>query len=158
MIYEPHLPITGSKTAAVDGFGSFDSCSWSIMPYGRTDSKTYISRQPEKPSSVAVPTAFGFLACLDITTAPSIPINAHRVTNIVPSICFARPPSERSRSPQKSNENRSELKNISVMTIKNNSGAIFATVPIRLIIVACLMPFRTSALKPHISNEPPIME
>ncbi|CRH26065.1 Uncharacterised protein [Chlamydia trachomatis] len=42
-----------------------------------------MSRHPENPKIVAFPTEEGLAALPEITTAPSIPIKAQRVTNIV---------------------------------------------------------------------------
>ena len=98
-----------------------------------------MSRQQINPRKVALPTSAVLLARLDITTAPSIPIKAHKVTSMVLFICVSNPPSLARAavdSPQKSKSNFAEENANSMIMINKTSGRILSTVPTRLIIVA----------------------
>ena len=159
--HAPHGPTIFSSTPAVEGLAIPAISLWLITPNGSTESSMNTISPPTKPIIVALPTSPWLFARPERTTAPSIPMKAHRVTSMVLFICAPSPPRtcpSTGTSPQKSNVNLSQW-NAKTSTIANTRrGTSLPTVPTMFIIDACLTPASTTKLNAHIRIEPPTMD
>ena len=150
------MPTANSRTYAIDGFSRPESLTLSITPRDINVISIYTISVPIRPSTVALPTSLCFLALPETTTAPSIPINVHKVTNIVLFTCVTIPP--KSLVPQNSNVNLSKLnKNIRI-TINKNIGTNLAIVVIRFISAAPLTPFNINNVNAQTNIDAPITD
>ena len=110
---------------------------------------------------IAVLSSWLALALPDSTTAPSIPINAQRVTSIVLFNCAPKLPKVLPSSaiwPQKLKSNLSKWNTKSIIRQNSNIGTNLPTVPITFKIAAWRTPRNTTKLNTHISTEPHTMD
>ena len=92
MNHSPHSPTISANTAAAEGGANTANSPCDNNPNGNIEIAVYDNQHSKNPIKVALLTAFWLSALSEITTAPSIPINDHKVTNIVLFICPPIPP------------------------------------------------------------------
>ncbi len=107
----------------------------------------------------ALPTAFWLVASPETTTAPSMPMNTHRVTIITSATWPARPsavpPGAAGAEPKKPPEKTAGSKWAAHTATKTATGTNLATVPTMLSTDACSTPRRARAKTDHTTTEAP---
>lgn len=137
----------------MDGFCSAASSGWLITPSDSRLTSISSASTPRKPITVALPTSRRRSARDEYTLAPSMPMNTNTVTSIMLRTCSSTPPNCGLLRPQMSRVKMSRSKARPTMTMNSRIGTSLATVVIRLISAASLMPRSTRACTHHSNPE-----
>lgn len=128
-----------------------------MMPSDSTLTSTRNSNTVMKPMTVALPTSERFSARDEKMLAPSMPMNTHTVTSIMLRTWFITLPSSGVPTAQMSAVKMSSLKANRQISANSTSGTTLATVVIRLMNAASLMPRSTRKCTAHKRIDAPMM-
>lgn len=143
----PHGPISSTISTAIDGLRISASSLRGTTPSDSNVTIRYTASADSTASMVARPTSFLLRARAETTTAPSTPINTHRVISMVSLTCSHTGLPK--AMPLKSSVNTSILKAIAARTANIPSGSSLARVAARLMLAAVCTPRNTSACTIH---------